>query len=342
MEMMSFFKLAPSILTIAPTYKCTAACKHCCFRCTPKITKRMDTATMLRYMDEAISTFKTIKGVVFTGGECFLVAKDLPLLISRATNYNLFTRIVSNGYWATTFDTATNKLRPLVEAGLKEINFSTGDNHQKFVPLDNIINGVKAAYELGIRSMCISIETDPCSKVNYALERIQSTPDLASMIQDKVLIVINGTWMHFHLTENESIVTLSPSQKNNLLQPCENIFDNIFITPHSQMLSCCGITVEYNKYLKAGNLQNNSIIDLYREQCNDLFKIWLHIEGPAVIYSKMAKIKGIKEKTFSHKCAYCLELVRNEENVSIVKKLIKEELPNILYKYEMRNNKLIL
>lgn len=342
MELMTYFKLQPSILTIAPTYKCTAACKHCCFRCTPKIDVRLDVDLMHNYIDEAVNSFKTLKGVVFTGGECFVLADELPSLIERATSYNLFTRVVSNGYWATTLDNAIEKLRPLVNAGLKEINFSTGDNHQKFVSLKNIINGIRAAHDLGIRSMCISIETDPCVDINYTLNEIKNIPDLSLMINNNVLHIINGAWMHFNKKDEKSVDIQGTFQEYYNNNPCENIFDNIFINPHSQMLSCCGITVEYNKYLKVGNLLNNSILDLYREQCNDLFKIWLHVEGPVAIYNKVIEITGKKKEIFSHKCAYCLELIRTEENIEVIKELIRRELPHILYKYEMRKKMIVL
>ena len=62
--------------------------------------------------------------------------------------------------------------------------------------------------------------------------------------------------------------------------PCENIFKTISINPYSQLLSCCGLTVEYNKFLKLGNLQKNSLKSLYESQFHDLYKIWLYVDGP--------------------------------------------------------------
>ncbi len=65
-------------------------------------------------------------------------------------------RVVSNGFWATSYEAAIKKLAPLVNAGLTELNISTGDNHQVYVPFENVVNGLRAAYELGIRSMAVS------------------------------------------------------------------------------------------------------------------------------------------------------------------------------------------
>lgn len=295
----------------------------------------METTKILHYIDEAVSDFGTIKNIVFTGGECFLIGKDLPLLISHSTLYGLSTRVVSNGYWATSYETAIQRLQLLIKSGLKEINFSTGDNHQKFIPLNNIINGIRAAYDLGVRLICLSIETDSNLKTNNSLNIIHNDPYLQPMIKEGSLFVINGAWMHFKKTEEINVLS-TPFHEKMMRQPCENIFSNIFINPHSQLLSCCGITVEFNKFLKLGNLDNNKIKSLYNYQCNDLLKIWLHIDGPAVIYDEVVKSRGLIKKEFNHKCAYCLELIKDEENIKVLRMLIKENLPNIIYKQKMR------
>lgn len=159
--MRNYVNSTPSILTIAPTYRCTAACKECCFRCTPKVEQILETDKILQYIDESVEAFPSLKIMVLTGGECFLVASDIPQMISRAKSHNLMSRVVSNGFWATTYEAAVKKLKPLVDTGLTELNISTGDNHQKYVPFENVVNGFRAAYDLGIRSMAVSVESPP-------------------------------------------------------------------------------------------------------------------------------------------------------------------------------------
>lgn len=51
-------------------------------------------------LDEAISDFETIKVLIITGGECFLIGNDLVQIIDYASNKGLATRVVTNGYWA--------------------------------------------------------------------------------------------------------------------------------------------------------------------------------------------------------------------------------------------------
>lgn len=49
-------------------------------------------------------------------------------------------------------------------------------------------------------------------------------------------------------------------------------------------------------------VNGNSISDLYYSQFSDLFKFWPHADGPDVIYDKIANIRKIEKKIFSHKC----------------------------------------
>lgn len=340
MDLRDYIDSVPSILTIAPTHRCTAACRECCFRCTPKIEQVLETNKILRYIDESVEAFPSLKLMVLTGGECFLVANDLPLMISHAKSHDLMSRVVSNGFWATSYEAAIKKLTPLVKAGLTELNISTGDNHQEYVPFENVVNGLRAAYDLGIKSMAVSVESPPNAEFTSAV--IKNHTFLAPMIKEGVLFLINAVWMKFsteEVFENEARFFSLGNYETH--KPCTNLFNNIVINPNSQMLACCGLTVEYNKYLKLGEIGNgNSISNLYNSQFTDLFKFWIHVDGPAVIYDKIADIRKIEKKVFTHECEYCIELIRNQDNCDILKTLIRTELPGIIFRQSIRKTSL--
>jgi len=145
----------PTHLTILPTYRCTAACAQCCFESNPHVQGRIPIERILDYIDQAAGDFPSLRLVVFSGGECFLLRQDLDAAIERATSRGLATRCVTNGYWATSPRAARERILPLYEAGLTELNFSTGDDHQKFVPFERIVHGAVAAAESGIRALIV-------------------------------------------------------------------------------------------------------------------------------------------------------------------------------------------
>ena len=341
MDLKDYINLKPQTLTIIPTHKCTATCEECCFRCTPQVETIMEYYKIEQYIDEAINSFPSIEVVVITGGEPFLLGDKLHLAIKRAASHKRITRIVTNGYWASTYENAIQKLTPLKDAGLTEINFSTGDNHQKFVPFDNIVYGTRAAYHLSIKPICISVESPP--NANFKASDVQDNVLLAPIINEGFLLVLNAAWMRFKVKHSNEDNNLSFNLENlGQYTSCRNLYGNIVINPYSQMLACCGLSVEYNEYLKLGSLEDNSMVDLYYQQYDDLFKFWLHVDGPAYIYDKILKIRGVKKDFFPHECAYCMELVKDKENISVLKQILKKELPSIIYRYEMRKKKLIV
>jgi pyruvate-formate lyase-activating enzyme len=84
---------------------------------------------MKHYIDESMKAYDSLQVVVFTGGESFIYGRKLEEILRHAKSYRLMTRIVTNGYWAKSYDIAFRKLGKFIDAGLTEINFSTGDDH---------------------------------------------------------------------------------------------------------------------------------------------------------------------------------------------------------------------
>src|SRR5512144_1940405 len=85
--------IRPHTLSLITTYRCTAACDHCCFGCTPQVPTSwaIPFTRMLSLIDEA-ADLGSIRVVVFTGGECFLLGARLNRLIALASAHDLVTR----------------------------------------------------------------------------------------------------------------------------------------------------------------------------------------------------------------------------------------------------------
>src|SRR5512140_2834717 len=144
--------IVPHTLALITTYRCTAACDHCCFSCSPANSASIPPANIRKYIEQA-TNIPTIKVVVFTGGECFLLGKELDLLVKAATENKFITRFVSNGFWATSRPAARRRLEKLVRCGLREANYSTGEQHARFVKPEYVRHGAIAAAELGLTSL---------------------------------------------------------------------------------------------------------------------------------------------------------------------------------------------
>jgi MoaA/NifB/PqqE/SkfB family radical SAM enzyme len=292
---------------------------------------------IIHHIDQAVDSYPTLKVCVFTGGECFLIGNDLDRCINHATRLGLSVRVVTNGYWADSYENAFERLSSLVDNGLKEINFSTGDEHQEFVKLDNIINGIHAAIDLGIEPpIYIAIESSDASK--FKTEQFKSNEFLSKLIENNKVDTLSAAWVALR---SGNQISNKNSEENNCKyknsEGCDNLFRTISINPYSHLLACCGITAEYNKFLKLGDLKKYALKDLYETQFEDIYKLWLHTVGPKHLYETIAKHQGKEPEKFTHICTYCVESIKNDENINAIRETSQSQIPGILFKLESMN-----
>lgn len=299
----------------------------------------------IAHIDNALSEFKEIGVVVLTGGECFLDMDYLLTLIRHINSYNLVCRVVTNGFWATSKEHAINILTKCKEAGLTEINFSTGDDHLEYIPLDYVKNGIDAAVKLNL-TVVVNIESgkDRIFNVDEFVKDEQISKLLTSDgISLPRLTIINGVWMPF---TQEALPFLPPLDKE-IFHPskdrCKNLFTAITISPTNRLLACCGLPVTYLKHLDLGNLAHHSITTLYNKQFNDFIKIWLFVDGPYKILSFVGeKLKTtIPEcEVLSHTCFYCAALFTNTVYLQTVQKHYQEVFASVMLRYSFLINQI--
>lgn len=136
---------------------------------------------MENYVDECMIHYgDSLKVLVLTGGECFLLGNDLNLIIDYASRIGLSVRVVTNGYWAKSPEIAKEKLLELSKCGLKEVNFSTGEDHQfkDFMKIWLFVDGpqkiLKYIYEKrGINNTFIGHNCAICAEIFKDYKNIQ-------------------------------------------------------------------------------------------------------------------------------------------------------------------------
>jgi MoaA/NifB/PqqE/SkfB family radical SAM enzyme len=111
------------------TYQCNIACKHCGPYCAPDQKEWMTLPEMKDLIQQASEL--GVRNVVFTGGEPSLLGDDLPVLLHYLHDELgiPFSRIVTNGKFATSYDKAHRIFKKWRDAGLAEVNISCGEFH---------------------------------------------------------------------------------------------------------------------------------------------------------------------------------------------------------------------
>lgn len=324
--------IEPKTLSLITTEQCTAACHNCCFQCSPHKRQRMSLKEMMFYIDEVIRDFPEVVACVFTGGECTTLGSDLIKILEYSQSNGFKNRIVTNGHWASNEVKALNYLKRLKDSGLKELNLSTGDEHQKWIPFDKIVYACKAAVKIGM-FVAVNIESTPQSI--FTSKNMMEDKRISNDIVNGKIVVKDSLWIEF------SGATHNFKEKEVLNEgACVNLFNTISITPNGYLQACCGLTCKNNKYLTLGNIQNHSLRRLYEEQFDDLIKLWLYTHGPKKIYTFLCHEKGCEDSSFKypHICSLCNHILKDDDNMNIIQSKISDILPSVLLKYQFINN----
>lgn len=328
----------PVSFGLITTDKCTAACKDCCFGCRQDNDKTMCLQMMTDIVSQASESFPKVKVIVLTGGECFLLGEDLYSIVCHINSHGLASRIVTNAFWASSFKKAYNILKRLKECGLTEINVSTGDEHLKWVPYDNIVNVIVASIKNDI-PLTINIESSGSKtfKKSLLIEDIRLKKYQESY--DSVRIV-NGSWISFDNENGEKEQKQTIALGTNLRR-CSSLFMTPSINPDGKVVSCCGLTSQRHPHLEMGDLTQSSLREIVETSFEDFLKIWIYTEGPFSILDYCSKFNNTLPEISrdKHICEYCHTIYTNNEVFNTIKSHYKKIVANVISKYIILNSK---
>ena len=318
--------IRPHTLSLITTHRCTAACDHCCFGCTPDIpmSRSIPVERMRGLIDEA-ATMPSMKVVVFTGGECFLFGRDLVELVGRATDRGLATRCVTNGYWARTRKAARKRLGELREAGLGELNLSTGSFHARYVPAERIVHAAAVAVELGLGTL---VNAEVYAESDFDIDAITEHEELAGHIRSGRLRVQRNVWMtndwgEQPISHDERASRFREENKTG----CDTVLNVLTVTPDQDLVACCGLTQELIPELHLGSVADRSLTEVVERTPDDFLKIWIHVEGPERVLEFVKRhVPDYELPTDSvHPCQTCLHLHRDETARRVLREHYRSE-----------------
>ena len=327
----------PRVLTILGTYRCTAACKDCCFGSNPWLTQRVSLERIVAFIEEG-SRSRSVESVVFSGGECFLLGEDLVRAVQFASSKGLKTRCVTNGYWARSLAYGRNRLQQLKNAGLCELNVSTGDYHQQWVPQESVVNAVVLGVEAGFANTVLVVELQKARRV---------TGDV--LLQDsRIRALLRESANHFKIVEspwmpmNVEAIIDQPSgrllNRHNLSSRhgCESVLSTTVLTPSQQIGFCCGLSRELIPELNA-DWKDGLLLDLIEQAGREFIKIWLFVDGPEKILAwasnKNPQIQW--ENRYAHHCHACLALFQDPLVRGTIAQNYRERVDDVLMRYSV-------
>jgi hypothetical protein len=323
----------PRTLSLMPTYRCTASCKSCGTLSSPHATARLTAAQVHQSIASAADA--GIQLVVFTGGEATLEPELLFAGLAQAVGLGLGTRLVTNAHWAGTEDEAGAFTGRLRAAGLREINYSTGDQHSRFVPVENVLRAVRGAVEAGFAPY-VMVETTAAATVTAALlEAHPYQAETRRLHPGRVIKFTESPWMPIKPNKTEAYPDGLATDAANLARTtgCDSVLQTTTVQATGQIGACCGLGMRLIPELNLGHIDDVSLNDAIAEAENDLLKRWIRLEGPERILAWAAeKDRSIEwEGRYAHRCQACLRLYKDPAVRTVIAEHYQEKVPDLLF-----------
>lgn len=257
---------------------------------------------MIKAIKEAYDV-ASIRVVVFTGGEPTLFLDQVVEGVKLASELGFSTRLVTNGWWATTYEKAYEILSRLKSAGLKELNISYDRFHDpwlaKFGGFTNVVNAVRAARELGIVALIgvlkLADERQPTRELikkrleEFGLEEVMVIEDFPARIG----------------RASQLPGELIPRNDELLNMGCNEAGARLTILPNGDAMYCCGHPIarsEARWFFKVGNISQDSLVDIVKRIRRNALVLALRYAGPLAILRE----HGIElDEDFKTPCEVC-------------------------------------
>jgi organic radical activating enzyme len=322
----------PKTLSIMPTYTCPAACSNCASLSSPTERTNLSLTAIL----DAIAQAKQLGffNVVFTGGEATLRWSDLLTAIAYARSLDFPTRLVTNAHWAHSLQQADNRLELLISAGLSEINYSTGDQHIRFVPLERVVNATVAAVRRGF-SVTLVVELTAERKISKAT--VLDHPMMTSLTCAELdcLKVIESPWMPLNPTVVQEYPQGVAVDRHNLAikTGCDNVLQTYTVQADGTVGACCGIGMRTIRELHVSTVETQGFLHKAMSEAEDDFlKVWIHYKGPEKILAWAAeKNPEIKwEGMYAHHCQACARIYRDPVIGEVIRQHYEEVVCDVM------------
>jgi organic radical activating enzyme len=319
-------------LSLMPTFKCTAACQQCGTMSSPRESTWLDIDLMEKAVDEAAAA--GYEAVVFTGGEATLADTALVELIARAHAHDLQTRLVTNAWWAEDVESTDQFLAGLQDAGLDELNVSTGDQHARFVTIDRPVRAAARAALKQFSSVVIMVEVlDRSCVTKQVIERELMSYRLGDE-QVKPIIILESPWMPLAPTRSYKYPEGCLINKDNVdaCSGCDSILNTTTVQADGRIGACCGQGLRLIPELNIGHISEMSIDDALRRSQDDLMMRWIRFEGPERILAWASRHDpSISwENMYAHRCQACRRIYTDDRVKKVIRANFREKVAELI------------
>jgi len=240
-----------------------------------------------------------VGGISFSAGEPFLYYNKIVELVKLCKQIGIYTRIVTNSFWAKTAASSDHLVSELKKNGLCQLRLSYSRWHQKNVNRNNVLNAARSCQKIGLNYF-ISFVTD-FSKADDPHEQFLRNHCLTFFPEP---VIYAGRAESFNRRR-----ILTDYQAN-----CCDM--NPYLTPDLDMFACCdaGSHFPATNFFYLGSLNDNTLEQLFTKSETDRLYNLIRTMG----ITNIASFTGMKAReiiTYS-KCELCRKLFNSPETLA--------------------------
>ena len=274
--------------------RCNIHCEHCVAAEDQQANRKMDhdrAKAIIRELAQA-----GVGGISFSAGEPFLYFDEIAELVQLCSQSGIYTRIVTNSFWARTAELSDNLVSDLKKNGLSQLRLSFSRWHQKNINRNNILKAVRSCRKFGLNYF-ISFVTD------FSREDDQ----YEQFLREHGLIYFPEPFIYAGRAKTFKRRRILTDYQAN----CCHM--NPYLSPDLDMYACCdaGSHFSATNFFYLGNLKDHALEQLFAESETDPLYNFIRNMG----LTNIASFSGMKARdiiTYS-KCDLCRKLFDSPE-----------------------------
>lgn len=281
--------------------RCNIKCEHCVAADAVPANSKMRLTQAREIIAEMAAA--GVHGISFTAGEPLIYLDDIVELIGLCRQYGIYTRVVTNSFWAKNSERADSTIIQLKASGLSQLRMSYSRWHQENIARKNILNAAQSCKKNGL-DYFISFVTDFSERddeyENYLREhRLKYFPEP---------VIFAGRAGSFDR---------QPLRTDYQENCCPM---NPYLAPNLDMYACCdaGSHFKNTHFFYLGNLKDSSVEQLFEKSETNILYNHIRMMGITAI----ASFVGFRSREIVQyrKCELCEKIFNTPDVLKVLRR----------------------
>lgn len=277
--------------------KCNVRCEHCVASLAENTSRTMEHERAQAIIAELAQA--GVGGISFSAGEPFLYFREMVELVQLCAQNNIYSRIVTNSYWARNAEAADRLLAELKEQGLCQLRLSYSRWHQQNIPRQQVITAARSSEKLGLNYF-----------VSFVSDFSPEDEPYEQFLREQGVRFFPEPVIYAGRAESFPRRNIRTDYQANC---CDM---NPYLTPDLELYACCdaGSNFPATNFFYLGNLADQAVEQLFSKSESDPLYNLIRSMG----ITNIASYAGMSAReiiTYS-KCELCRKLFNSPETLA--------------------------